>query len=721
MSGRGCYDGALRSVKPAVTADSREPARRAEEPAFPPEAASATRAPWRALPALITVVVGLSLTALATRFARARERTELERDFERLAQGRAGAFERDIHLRLDKLATAREFLETQGEPGPAAFSQVARRLLAHDPWLQALAWAPRVSDAERSTRAAEPGDPPIFDCAPSGELIPARTRAEYFPIVYCEPAESHPDAVGFDIASDPGWAASLASALHSEHPFAATSRRELVPGRSHAGGVLVVLPCSVGARGTSAPGRRDAPGAYLIAMIRVGDLLELTTGYFPETGIDIAITDGLAPEGERLIGLHRSPDRDPGDALPPVEAWGAAGDLAHRTPIDIGGRTWTVSCRPTSRYYETSASSLSLVVLASGLISTLLATGLISIRAARRRAVNELAASEERYRVLVENAPEAIVVLDVRHGRFVDANENACRLFKTDRATLRRMGPAELSPPQQPDGRTSKEAASDFIGRASTAGEKPSFEWLHRDTEGNEIPCEIRLARFESSRGRLLRGSITDISERKRAERRQSLMMQELDHRVKNNLAAVLAITDQTLETSRSISEFRESFGGRIRALARTHEALAGSGWEGIAMDELVRLNLDAFRQAGEDRVQIEGAPFMLPAYASSPMCMALHELATNATKYGALSTPQGRVHVSWIEDEERLHLTWTESDGPPVAAPAHRGFGTSLIRGVAEYELGGAVAFDFRASGMVCRLSFPWGRPPGDRTSQEA
>jgi PAS domain S-box-containing protein len=135
----------------------------------------------------------------------------------------------------------------------------------------------------------------------------------------------------------------------------------------------------------------------------------------------------------------------------------------------------------------------------------------------RKRAEESLRESREHYRVLVENAPEAIVIFDVDAGRFVDANENAVRLFRLPREALLRTGPIALSPPVQPDGRPSGASARAQIDRA-LAGGHPHFEWVHRDAEGNDIPCDVRLVRFPSTRHRLIRGSVTDISERKRAE-----------------------------------------------------------------------------------------------------------------------------------------------------------------------------------------------------------
>ncbi len=145
----------------------------------------------------------------------------------------------------------------------------------------------------------------------------------------------------------------------------------------------------------------------------------------------------------------------------------------------------------------------------------------------RKRAEAALRESEERFRTLVENAPEAIVVLDADEGHFVQANENALRLFKCSREELEALGPVELSPATQPDGRPAAGAAGEYVACA-VRGETPTFEWVHKDLEGNQIPCEVRLVRLSTASSNLIRGSITDISERKRMEEERRALEERL-------------------------------------------------------------------------------------------------------------------------------------------------------------------------------------------------
>ncbi|MBT8484035.1 MAG: sensor histidine kinase [Phycisphaerales bacterium] len=201
---------------------------------------------------------------------------------------------------------------------------------------------------------------------------------------------------------------------------------------------------------------------------------------------------------------------------------------------------------------------------------------------------------------------------------------------------------------------------------------------------------------------------IATMRERQVTDRRRRLLQAELDHRVKNNLAAVLSLSSQTVRTSSSLHEFDEAFTGRIVAMARTHEALARTTWSGIDLARAASLTLASHLDAVPPRITIEGASVSLPARAAMPMCLVLHELATNAVKHGAIAVPGGRVSVSWETHEGIVHLSWVEQGGPAVSEPRTFGLGTQLIEGFVRHELRGEVAIDYRPEGLVCRIALP-------------
>ena len=210
-------------------------------------------------------------------------------------------------------------------------------------------------------------------------------------------------------------------------------------------------------------------------------------------------------------------------------------------------------------------------------------------------------------------------------------------------------------------------------------------------------------------RGHLrLDGVVTDVTERRRLEEHRRLMMDELDHRVKNTLATVLAIADQTRRASNSMDEFRQSFTGRILALSRVHEAIAANQWEGAKLRQVISLAIDAHAPLDGKRLRVSGDDVLLAARTCSSLCVALHELTTNAVKYGALSNEEGRLAVSWKIEGSELRIDWIESGVADVHQPTKIGTGTTVIRGVLEHELSGRVEFDFRPDGLACTLAIP-------------
>ena len=254
---------------------------------------------------------------------------------------------------------------------------------------------------------------------------------------------------------------------------------------------------------------------------------------------------------------------------------------------------------------------------------------------------------------------------------------------------------------------------------------------------GGDFAAEYRVLRADGSeqwvlaRGRCLHddegrpvrfpGVVVDITERKLAEERQQMLAAELDHRVKNILAVVQAMAQQSF---REPGEESRLFVGRIAALAQAHSMLAESGWSGASLHRLAAAALAPHRQDGAaDRITLAGPDLRLEPKAAQAMSLALHELATNAAKYGALSVSGGRVTVDWRIDAgpaARLVLTWGEAGGPPIAAPpARTGFGTRLIEGTLAYEFEGAARLDYRPEGLLATLELPTGHvaPPASAT----
>src|SRR5467141_3024502 len=170
-------------------------------------------------------------------------------------------------------------------------------------------------------------------------------------------------------------------------------------------------------------------------------------------------------------------------------------------------------------------------------------------------------------------------------------------------------------------------------------------------------------------------GTLQDITERKEREEKEHLLMREINHRAKNKLSVVDAIAHQT--ATRNPEDFVERFSERIQALSANQDLLVRNEWNGVEIEDLVRAQLALFADLIGSRIAVHGPKLRFKAASAQAIGLALHELATNAGKYGALSTDTGRVDVSWASDGETLTMSWTEREGPLVSAPTRRGFGT--------------------------------------------
>jgi two-component system, chemotaxis family, CheB/CheR fusion protein len=241
-----------------------------------------------------------------------------------------------------------------------------------------------------------------------------------------------------------------------------------------------------------------------------------------------------------------------------------------------------------------------------------------------------------------------------------------------------------------------------------------SGEVQHRTKDGRVLTVEAQLDLETVDGRRLVLESTRDITQRKILQERQQLLLGELTHRVKNTLAVVQSIAHQTLRASPSPEEFVQRFGGRLSAMARSHGLLVQSDWQGADLDALTRLQLEAYAGDGADRLNVEGPKVVLPANLATPFGLVLHELATNAAKYGSLSRRNGKVHITWTltarNGQNYLSVVWEEIGGPRVKQPTSQGFGSNLInKGIPD----GVVRREFRAQGLVCILELPLREEP--------
>jgi two-component system CheB/CheR fusion protein len=203
-----------------------------------------------------------------------------------------------------------------------------------------------------------------------------------------------------------------------------------------------------------------------------------------------------------------------------------------------------------------------------------------------------------------------------------------------------------------------------------------------------------------------------DISDRKRAEMERELLSHELSHRVKNVFAIIHSLATQTTARMQSIDAFREAFLGRLHALAHGHSMLLETDWQGISLETLVENAVEAYRIDRPDAIDIEGEFVSLTPQQGLGLSLVLHELGTNAVKYGALSHRNGRLRIFWRTEKDRekarVRLCWEERGGPPVTPPSEKGFGSLLIERVCTLQLKGSVELDYAIEGLTCLIVFP-------------
>lgn len=248
-----------------------------------------------------------------------------------------------------------------------------------------------------------------------------------------------------------------------------------------------------------------------------------------------------------------------------------------------------------------------------------------------------------------------------------------------------------------------------FIMVTGSLGDESAVEVIKRGA--SDFVVKENLKRLEEAVLRALRES-DERRVRRLAEHRQRLLMRELDHRVKNNLAAIISLCEQMLQDAGSVKEFGAAFTGRLHNMARLQQALAQSSWQGATVRDLIALTVGPLTRDANNRLSVDVPDRLLPPAVASALSMILYELAVNAAKHGALSNHEGRMQIKWAEVAGSVTLTWTEQAGRPLRPPAEgpeitTGHGMQLIEGFARHELGGVVKFDFRPEGLLFTATF--------------
>jgi len=317
----------------------------------------------------------------------------------------------------------------------------------------------------------------------------------------------------------------------------------------------------------------------------------------------------------------------------------------------------------------------------------------------RARAQSAQRRSEERYRRIFEQASDLIVTSTLDQV-LTDVNPAAAAAVELPREEVIGQSMHVFLT------ESSRDQARDKLMEKLKQGGTTFHELEVMSKSGKRLHWEVNstLTVDEAGKPVGLHAIARDVTERHKAEERQALLVNELNHRVKNTLALVQGLALQSFRDGRDPAEARNAFQHRLSALAAAHDLLTRESWEGATLHGLAEGALGHLTGV-EGRVAIEGPDVTLGPKAAVSLVMALHELSTNAAKYGALSVRGGRVVVRWTVEGDRLELEWREEDGPPVAAPGRRGFGLRMIERALAADLAGGVTMDFEPGGLVCTI----------------
>jgi PAS domain S-box-containing protein len=307
---------------------------------------------------------------------------------------------------------------------------------------------------------------------------------------------------------------------------------------------------------------------------------------------------------------------------------------------------------------------------------------------------------------IVSSSPSAIVSLSP-DGLIRTWNAAATDLFGYTPEEAIGQSVGILAPPD------TRELFDDLYAQVR-AGDTVHADVLRRHRDGHLIDVSINIAPMFDDAGRLVGISSisTDARERKARERHIDFLMRELSHRSKNLLAVVQAIAGQTARYSPNLEDFQTRFSDRVHAMSRSQDLLTARNWSGVTVGDLVRVQLAPFADEAASRITISGPDLLLKADVVHGLSLALHELATNAAKYGALSTPDGQVAICWnvapAAKGGGFHMNWRETGGPAVRTPERRGFGHVVITQMAAASLRGTVSLDYEPAGVSWTLEAP-------------
>jgi PAS domain S-box-containing protein len=625
---------------------------------------------WRIRLWYVAVPMILCLALFVAVFVRVRGWEEMESltEFHARSQQLAYSLKADLDeqsLFLNQLSSA--FINRDRAVERKEFRGLVEVLLQRFPAIQAVEWAPRVAADERPAfEAAQRQNMPGFtirELTSARELQTAGPRAEYYPVTFIEPVAANEAAAGFDLASDHARRAAI-EAAHQNGNVVATPPIRLVQERGQQSGVLLIGAISSGPTG---------PGVLLVAS-RMGSF------------VDTALTPFRSIVRLKVI------DGETGDSL--FDSVGAA-EPAFETGTVFGTRYYVIQTAPSALYLAQHHGWQSWLVLAGGVFGTGLLGALLMLGTGH---TYRLRMKEEELETVVNRTPFMLTRCgrDLRY-RFV--SESYAQMLGRPAEELIGKPIAEV---------VGNEAFATMLPHVKGVlqGDRVEYE--------TEIPYPDTAVRTvhviympdKNERGEVVGwiGSIRDITDQKLAQRRERTLLLEVQHRSNNLLAIVQTIAHRSLTGEQSLHAARKTFESRLQALARANRQVTQSNWRGVALRDIVRMEMEPFG----GRTTIDGADVVLGPKQAQNFSLAVHELATNASKYGALSNGVGNVGISWTVTSgqtDKLKFCWREHGGPPVSKPVQFGFGTALLKAAFP-----DINLRYAPDGLICDIELPIG-----------
>lgn len=623
----------------------------------------------------VAIVVGLGATALGGWF--------VYDSYQRLREEQASA-------RIDTAATAvkvaldRVAISVRAVRGLYAANNVTKDEfdrfavpLAADEVLRGIGFLRRVPAEDRQEYQVRFETEParsigIWQRGPDGAPVAALERPFHFVIESGYLSGDGQPSYGFDAASDPVRRAAIEQTI-SQFQLVVSDATSLL-GTDERGVVF-----------------------YLPALDRSGDVIGVA---FASVTVDDLARFAQRTSGIAKILLTVGPSASAAEAVADAEP---VTSPPNRQTFAFGGRTWTVTVGAAPSSASTVMWWAVLLVVGAGLASTVAVVGYI----ANRSKTEQIAEAQAQLRGMLDGIGPLAWLLGP-DGKVISANRAAVEVMKVAEGDMigRALWDLSLDYEEPEEGARIRQAIA-----TARNGEDARFDFtIDVDEESRVLDLWVRPLTPNSARTHNLVATAVDVTDRHEAQEIQRLLMRELDHRMKNTLQVIQAVIRRTARTQQSVSLFENSLLGRIQTMSRAHELLAGERWLGADIDTVIRQEAGSFDVGGV--IRIGGPRLRLSPKAALSFALVIHELGTNASKYGALSIPTGRVEIVWsitrIDEELWMLLKWQESGGPAVKPPEDRGFGSMLIERSIAYELGGDAHLDFREEGLLCEIRAP-------------